>query len=39
MGATDLAFVTPAAALLELEIPERITDDADDGPCVRNKSW
>jgi hypothetical protein len=26
-GATDLAFVTPAAALLEIEIPERISDE------------
>jgi hypothetical protein len=33
-GATDLAFVTPAAALLELAIPERITDDGEQGPRI-----
>jgi hypothetical protein len=33
-GATDLAFVTSAAALLEIEIPERVTDDGDNGPRV-----
>ncbi|SDT51873.1 S1 family peptidase [Bradyrhizobium canariense] len=33
-GATDIAFVTPSSALLELEIPERISDDIDEGPRV-----
>jgi Trypsin-like peptidase domain len=33
-GATDLAFVTPAAALLQLEIPTRVTDGGDDGPRI-----
>jgi Trypsin-like peptidase domain len=33
-GATDLAFVTPAAALLQLETPARVTDVPDDGPRV-----
>lgn len=33
-GATDIAFVTPAATLLEIEVPERITDDGDEGPKV-----
>jgi len=33
-GATDIAFVTPAAALLEIEVPERITDDGAEGPKV-----
>jgi hypothetical protein len=33
-GATDIAFVTPAAALFELEIPEHISDSGSDGPKV-----
>jgi hypothetical protein len=33
-GATDIAFVTPAAALFDLEIPERISDNGLDGPMV-----
>jgi hypothetical protein len=33
-GANDLAFVTPASALLEIEIPELITIDRDNGPKV-----
>lgn len=28
-GAEDIAFVTPASALLEIEVPERITEDGD----------
>jgi hypothetical protein len=34
-GATDdLAFVTPAAAPLEIEILDRVTDGGDNGPRV-----
>jgi hypothetical protein len=33
-GATDLAFVTPPATLLQLEIPTRVTDGPDIGPRV-----
>lgn len=33
-GAEDLAFVTPAAALLDIEIPERIGDDDTGVPTV-----
>jgi hypothetical protein len=33
-GATDIAFVTPAAALFELEIPERISDSESGGPKI-----
>jgi hypothetical protein len=33
-GATDIAFVTPAAALLEIEVPERITNEGEEGPKV-----
>jgi hypothetical protein len=33
-GATDLAFVTSAAALLEMKIPRRVTDENDSGPLV-----
>jgi hypothetical protein len=33
-GASDIAFVTPASALLELEIPQRISDSAAAGPMV-----
>jgi S1-C subfamily serine protease len=33
-GATDIAFVTPTAALLEIEVPERITNEGDEVPKV-----
>ncbi|MGY3532913.1 hypothetical protein ACVILK_003495 [Bradyrhizobium embrapense] len=33
-GATDIAFVTPATALFEIDIPEHITDGAQTGPTV-----
>jgi hypothetical protein len=33
-GATDVAFVTPAKALLEIDIPERISDDHPVGPTI-----
>lgn len=33
-GATDIAFVTPVNALLDLEIPVRISDAATDGPTI-----
>ena len=33
-GATELAFVTPASALLEIEVPERITNENDGGLTV-----
>ncbi|NVO12905.1 MAG: trypsin-like peptidase domain-containing protein [Rhodoplanes sp.] len=33
-GATDIAFVTPAEALLDLSIPERISDAAAGGPTT-----
>ena len=31
-GAEDIAFVTPASALLEIPVPATITERADDGP-------
>ncbi|MBB4373753.1 hypothetical protein GGD63_006581 [Bradyrhizobium sp. cir1] len=33
-GATDIAFVTPIGTLLELEIPEHISDSVKGGPTV-----
>jgi len=33
-GATDIAFVTPATALFEIDIPEHITDGPQTGPTV-----
>ena len=33
-GANDIAFVTPAGALLEIEVPERVTDTGKEGPKV-----
>jgi Trypsin-like peptidase domain len=33
-GATDIAFVTPASALLDLEIPEHISDASAGGPTM-----
>jgi hypothetical protein len=33
-GATDIAFVTPAGALLDVEIPEHISDASAGGPMI-----
>lgn len=33
-GANDIAFVTPAGSLLEIEVPEGVTDTGKEGPKV-----
>jgi hypothetical protein len=33
-GATDIAFITPAGALLDLEIPEHVSDASAGGPTI-----
>jgi hypothetical protein len=37
-GATDLAFVTPVGALLDIEVPERVTNDGEQGPTISLKT-